>query len=568
MSRETTGSRINHVCCSVREISWSLPTSTCDLCQRQADRVWETERVAIDLDLDHPVLLLVHVSVHHCLACDHFFRVQPPFLRRNASYTNRVVNKAVVSVYADGMAMIRVANRLARDFWVQPSEATIRLWCASYSRNLSLEGDYQQWVVSEFSGILCVDEVYQGRIALLLAVDPAAPDGDRLVGYQLLSESVEQEQVEQFLMRLRQAGVMPEEIITDRSALYPTVLSKVWPTAVHQLCLFHETRAVTKAVLQVAREVRRALPKPPALRRPHGRISRKQQEEGNGKDSIFEHERQVLVARVQQLRKEGCSMRSISRQTGHARSTVRRWLKEKPLQAGVDAESVVITEVENTVEAITPSDSDSQHLTGSTALAPSGPWENWDEVGEFGQALLTDQFLLARRLEHLRKAELQRLNKLLGHRGSEKLRLARGFVNEWYTLWRDETGRRRSPEEALARYEAWQGNEGYRTLTPLKRIQAKIDHRRFEQLSQFLLDPRWEATNNGAERMGRQFRHAQSPHFGLRTGANIEGMIKAEAVRRLALREVEEPQSVGRSTRGRKLRSKDVRHQVQEVVAA
>ena len=34
-------------------------------------------------------------------------------------------------------------------------------------------------VVNEFSEILCVDEVYQDRLALLLAVDPTAPDGDR-----------------------------------------------------------------------------------------------------------------------------------------------------------------------------------------------------------------------------------------------------------------------------------------------------------------------------------------------------------------------------------------------------
>ena len=46
--------------------------------------------------------------------------------------------------------------------------------------------DYQPWVVESFSGILCVDEVYQGKLALLLAVDPAAPDGDRLVGYELV----------------------------------------------------------------------------------------------------------------------------------------------------------------------------------------------------------------------------------------------------------------------------------------------------------------------------------------------------------------------------------------------
>jgi len=35
--------------------------------------------------------------------------------------------------------------------------------------------------VQAFSGVLCIDEVYQGQLAFLFAVDPAAPDGDRLV---------------------------------------------------------------------------------------------------------------------------------------------------------------------------------------------------------------------------------------------------------------------------------------------------------------------------------------------------------------------------------------------------
>jgi hypothetical protein len=126
-------------------------------------------------DLDHPVLLLVTVSVHRCLACSRYFRLQPPFLRRNAIYTDRVVSKAVYSVYQDGMAVRRVARRLARDFWVKPSEAMIRRLCSDYAEGLDFDGDYQKWVVEEFSGILCVDEVYQDKLALLLAVDPAAP---------------------------------------------------------------------------------------------------------------------------------------------------------------------------------------------------------------------------------------------------------------------------------------------------------------------------------------------------------------------------------------------------------
>ena len=65
----------------------------------------KASRSAIDIDLDYPVLLFVTVSIHRCLGCSRFFRVQPAFLRPNAVYTERVRKKAVLSVYEDGMAM-------------------------------------------------------------------------------------------------------------------------------------------------------------------------------------------------------------------------------------------------------------------------------------------------------------------------------------------------------------------------------------------------------------------------------------------------------------------------------
>jgi hypothetical protein len=228
---------ISQTICHVRAIGYSLPTLPCDRCGQPAPRFSAVARTAIDLDLEQPTLLHVTVSIHHCRACHHYFRAQPPFLRADAVYTNRVVTKAIQSVHHDGMAFRRTAARLARDFWVRPSEGSIRRWCRAYATAVDLDADYQPWVVQSFSGVLCIDEVYQGQLALLLAVDPAAPDGDRLIGYQLVTGSVQQTDVEPFLTRLRAAVLAPDQIVTDGSQLYPTVLKQIWPTAVHQLCL-------------------------------------------------------------------------------------------------------------------------------------------------------------------------------------------------------------------------------------------------------------------------------------------------------------------------------------------
>ncbi len=234
---ERSAPPITQVSCAVRQVRWSLSTLPCDRCQRPACRVWDVTRTAIGIDLDQPVLLAVVVSVHHRRSCGRYVRARPPFLRPDAIYTNRVVAEAVQAVYQDGLAMRCVAARLARDFWVRPSEAMIRRWCRAYAAGLGFERGYLPWVVEGFSGVLCVDEVDQGRLALLLAVDPAGPEGDRLVGDRLVQGAVDQGAVAAFLRRLQAAGIAPAQVITDGAAVSPPVLARVRPTAAQQLCL-------------------------------------------------------------------------------------------------------------------------------------------------------------------------------------------------------------------------------------------------------------------------------------------------------------------------------------------
>jgi hypothetical protein len=76
------------------------------------------------------------------------------------------MQKAVQAVYCDCMAARCVPDRLARDVWVKPNEKMVRLWCRAYAAKIDFAVGYQPWVVASFSGILCVDEVYQGDLAL------------------------------------------------------------------------------------------------------------------------------------------------------------------------------------------------------------------------------------------------------------------------------------------------------------------------------------------------------------------------------------------------------------------
>ena len=532
------------------------------------------------------MLLHVTVSVHHCIECEHYFRAQPPFLQPGAIYANRVVDKAVQSVYEDGMAMRQVPTRMARDFWVCPSEGSIRRWCRAYSESFDFATDYQPWVVSEFSGILCVDEVYQDRLALLLAVDPAAPDGDRLVGYQLVHGNVDATEVERFLAHLKEVGIDPDQVITDGSSLYPTVLAKIWPDAAHQLCLFHETRHMTKAVMKAINAIRKSLPhSPPSLATRGGGPLRSQPPSDDPTDPASQHwywrqaRRQAEITYVHELAQQGLSQRAIARQTGHHRETIKRWLQE-PIPPLPEDMPTDLTEVASLPAPLQRKQQKQKLKRQVHALAqeglshsaiarrvgihritvkswleqdlpseptepvspeekvdmppPPAPWSSWDEVRQIREALQEHRFLLLHRPENLTSDEQEQIDALFTSPIGEQLQIVRSFLVDWYQLWLDDHGQRRTLAEAKTRYEAWRDSTTYQTVPQLQRAQARMTTAKFERLSQFLRHPKWEATNNGAERAGRAFRHRQAPHFNLRSKESIENSISVIACLRKA----------------------------------
>ncbi|RYG85417.1 hypothetical protein EON77_05615 [bacterium] len=496
--------------------------------------MWTAERAALDLALDRIGFLRVIVGVYRCLPCRRYFRAQPPFLRPDAVYTNRVVVAARDAVFRDGMAFSRVPDRLAREYRLRPSEATVRAWCRTHASGVELATDYAPWVAASFSGVLCVDEVYQGKLALLLAVDPRAPEGDRLVGYELVRDAVEQADIERFLERLRREGIEPDEVVTDGAAFYPGAIKSVWPRAAHQLCLFHETRSVLRTIAKVADEVRRALPKAPKTSQKTGALRHRTDPE-----RPTSSDRDARIALVLRLGREGKTIRHIVRQTGHARNTVRSWLRGTVVPHQMrDAADAAITRLPRLTEA--PFD------------LPPG-WRDWAQVLDVRQALRASRYLALARATNLSDSERTTLDVVLNAPCAEPLRLAHGFAQSWYAIWRDEAGRRRTEEDARDRFRALRDDAQSRGVALLARVQAKMSDTRFEALCPFLREPTWEATSNGAERMARTFRHLQGPRFRLRSERSIDEILRARAVanKHTSERTGREP-TFGRSARGRR----------------
>jgi hypothetical protein len=158
-----------------------------------------------------------------------------------------------------------------------------------------------------------------------------------------------------------------------------------------------------------------------------------------------------------------------------------------------------------------------------------------------------------RRADHLPADQQAQIDRLLTSPVGPQLQVARRFLEEWFLLWHDAKGQRRSVEDARERLAAWSSDREDMALAPLRRVQERMTIQ-FEHLSQFLRYPHWEATNNGAERMGRTFRHRQAPDFNLRTGTAMEGAIVVMACQRKAAATTCQHGEIARCRRGRKPR--------------
>ena len=190
--------------------------------------------------------------------------------------------------------------------------------------------------------------------------------------------------------------------------------------------------------------------------------------------------------------------------------------------------------------------------TPRSAAMPPAPWGDWATVRQVREGLQADRFLFLRRPDHRTPDERQRMQVGLESPIGMQMRAARDVLEDWYAIWRDDDGQRRSVADARMRYAHWAAKE-YGELLALRRVQERVTPAHFEKLSHFLRHPTWEATNNGAERGGRAFRHLQGPHYNVRSEKSIHGAIELRAQQQQA-RARGEPQRGTQSSRGRKPR--------------
>jgi hypothetical protein len=128
--------------------------------------------------------------------------------------------------------------------------------------------------LTDFSGYLAADELYDGPFCVLSAVDPHQ---QRRLYYEVLDHDPTQVDILWFLARLNAQitarGHAVVGITTDGSPLYPLPIALALGAIPHQVCEFHILKELTKAVLHVLARIRKqqAAQAPPL---PRGRPQR------------------------------------------------------------------------------------------------------------------------------------------------------------------------------------------------------------------------------------------------------------------------------------------------------
>jgi Transposase len=195
---------------------------------------------------------------------------------------------------------------MERDFCLNLSDGFVYDCLDWQVRRLDL-ADHRRWVLDHFRGTLCVDELHLGQMTLLLATDPL---NDLPVAFALVASN-DRPHMRRFLKNLKTWGLQPEVVVTDGSNLYPAILAELWPSARHQLCVFHVLKDLHEQVLDAVRRERRALSrrghrgrKRKLGRRPKGRAKRPGLTNQEKSSFVHQHRHLIVKRREKMTRQE------------------------------------------------------------------------------------------------------------------------------------------------------------------------------------------------------------------------------------------------------------------------
>jgi hypothetical protein len=199
--------------------------------------------------------IVAEVGVYRArCACCQYFQAPIPGVPYRGRYSYEVRNTVANALIRDRMPYGLVIRRIQEDYRLTLSLGYIHacfLW-AHEQINMETHWDF---VRTNFSGVLCIDEVHDSGRTILFATDPL---GDFTVSFKVV-ENNDQDQMDTFLQALKDRGLNVQVALTDGSPLYKDSLQRYWADIEHQLCIFHVIKEVNKLILDGVRAIKNRL---------------------------------------------------------------------------------------------------------------------------------------------------------------------------------------------------------------------------------------------------------------------------------------------------------------------
>lgn len=263
----------------------------CPRCRKLAKRVGVVDAWARDIAYREEAWIHSRLGVYEsrCL-CQEYFQAENPDAPHHWTYTVAVREAVVNSIVRDHLSAQKTRERFREDFLLDLSQGFVFECLTWADERFDLDG-YFCSVAERFSGVLCIDELYDGDYKVIFATDPQL---DETVGFRVV-ENATREQVEPFLLELRDRGVHPDTVMTDDSKLYPEMIQSVWPGVEHRTCVFHFEMTAGKAVLRAVRKIAKKLPGKPKRRR--GRPAKRGRRRKKVSDKEFVTKNRYLIVK-------------------------------------------------------------------------------------------------------------------------------------------------------------------------------------------------------------------------------------------------------------------------------
>jgi len=227
---------------------------SCPECGKRVRRHDRYHHEFFDLGFDATVLVIANVGIYRC-RCGRCFTCPLAEAPRQGGYSYRVRQKALECLVNDTMTLGQTQERLWRDYQVVVAMGTLHGWYVATGLALDM-GPHERWAAENFSGVVCIDEVYDGACCVLVATDPL----NNITIAHWIAERPDRCTDEDVLCLFGELNRIlphpPEVAITDGSTLYTRVITDTWPHVYHQLCYFHVVKDICGLVLKAVREVK------------------------------------------------------------------------------------------------------------------------------------------------------------------------------------------------------------------------------------------------------------------------------------------------------------------------